>query len=482
LRKAQTENVMRFSTPFSTWINQPSFQILTLLVGICYTYCVYLNIQNYENYVMHLTCFRLVGADRLLSLRFMYKGCSSVLFQAAASANRTWRLDSPLAADGFILTFPDTDVGGLPVPFSLQSSADAGVTWATVGAPEFRWTANGIRVLGGAAPLAARELRFDLRPPWPCLEQNVLEPAVIAAGLICAAAFGALRQSARAKAAVLCALWLLAAGSVAAAAGFAAAGAPREAFAPATAALAYAPLAALLRRSEPLFLDACAALGLLCIAAARLVADCAVFADCGNLAHAPPIGAALVAALAALYTVLRARSVAEALRGLRQLRGPCDAEWRRVLAQPGAVPALHELADLALRARRACAREPPPRQHNRLLPAGAGATVLAGDAPAAALPRLQGSAYFDEPAPPDSGDAATADLDRPVRSLDQLYAQARVERVRSRETAAVSALSVGKGEREREPRFGLALRAGRSGWLINGCEAQCERGMGLERF
>ena len=412
---------MRLSAPFSTWIQRPSFQILTLFVGIYYTSCAVLYIQNYEQYAMHLTYFRLIGADRLLSIGFMNKGCHSSSFQAADSANRTWHLDRPLAADGFILAFPDTDVGGLPVPFSLQSSADAGATWATVAAPDFRWTANGIRALGGAAaPLAARELRFDLRPPWPCLEQNVMEPAVIAAGLLSAAAFGALRQAGRAKAALLCALCALAAGSVAAAAGFAAVGAPREAFSPATAALAYAPLAASLRRSESLFLDACAALGLLCVVAARLAADCAVFADCGNLAAAPPVGAALVAALAALHIALRARSVAGALRGLRQLRGHCDAEWRRVLAQPGAAAALRELAGLVLRARRACAGEPPPRQYNRALPSDAGAAAPAN----AGLSRLQGSAYFDEAAPPDLGGAASAGLGRPVRSLDQLYAQA----------------------------------------------------------
>ncbi len=134
---------MRFSAPFSTWIKQPSFQILSLFVGIYYLICMISSVQKYENYVMDMTCFRILGADRLVSISFLYQGCPTVTFQAAASANRTWRLEKPLVADGFILTFPDTAVGGPPVRFSLQSSADAGASWATTGAPDFRWTANG---------------------------------------------------------------------------------------------------------------------------------------------------------------------------------------------------------------------------------------------------------------------------------------------------------------------------------------------------
>ncbi len=144
IREAQTGNLgfMRFSAPFSTWIYQPSFQILTICVGIYYLVSIILSIRQYEDYVLRMACFRIVGADRLLSISFLYQGCPTVKFQAATSTNRTWRLDSPLAADGFILTFPDTAVGGPPVSFSLQSSAD-GTAWATIGTPEFRWTANG---------------------------------------------------------------------------------------------------------------------------------------------------------------------------------------------------------------------------------------------------------------------------------------------------------------------------------------------------
>ena len=104
------------------------------------------------------------------------------------------------------------------------------------------------------------------------MEQHVLEPAAIAAGLLCAAALGALHQAARAKRAVLWALCALAVGDGAAAAGFAAAGAPREAFTPAASALTYLLLAGALQRSEPLFLDACAGLGLLLLFGGR-VAD-----------------------------------------------------------------------------------------------------------------------------------------------------------------------------------------------------------------
>ena len=443
LSKTQTENLGFSSTisTLSTWITRPSFQILTFFVGIYYLIFMIMSVQAYQDHVLHMTYFRLVGADRLLSISFTYQGCPTISFQAtAASANHTWRVDSPLAADGFILTFPDTD--GPPVHFSLQSSEDAGATWATVGAPDFRWTANGVRALGGGAPLAARELRFDLRPPWPVLEQNIAEPAVIAAGLLCAAALGVLRQPARAKATMLCALWALAAGSVAAAAGFVGAGAPREAFLPSVAALAYAPLAAALRHSEPLFLDACAGLGLVC-AAARLAADCGVFADCGNIAASPPLVPALVAALAAAHALLRVRSVAATLRDLRRARAPCDAEWRRLLAQPGAAAALRELEYVAQRERRACAEQPPPRQLNRLPSAGAAAKASAGKVSESfqLLLRLQDLTHFDARAALDSDGAATADLDRPVCSLDQLYAQVKSEKtkcLRSQDTVIFS--------------------------------------------
>jgi hypothetical protein len=100
-------------------------------------------VQKYDDFVMDMTCFRILGADRLVSISFLYQGCPTVTFQAAAYANRTWRLEKPLVADGFILTLSDTAVGGAPVRFSLQSSADAGASWATIGTPDFRWTANG---------------------------------------------------------------------------------------------------------------------------------------------------------------------------------------------------------------------------------------------------------------------------------------------------------------------------------------------------
>ena len=387
----------------------------------------------------NLSLFQLLDENRTLSLSFLYQGCitASNSFLTNSSANRTWRLDSSLTADGFILTFPDEDVGGPPTRFVLQSSADGGATWSTVGKPRFRWAGGGARLLDGAAPLAASELRFDLRPPWPWVEQHVLEPAAIAAGLLCAAALGALHQAARAKRAVLWALCALAVGDGAAAAGFAAAGAPREAFTPAASALTYLLLAGALQRSEPLFLDACAGLGLLLLAGGRVAADCAVFDDCGNLAASPPVGSALVAVLALLHAVYRARSAAAAHRALLHERGRRDEEWRRVAAQPGAAAALAELEVLTRTARRSCAAGPPARQLNRRQ--GIGGTsgdatsswlrLLLGRKSSAAVP---GAAELDGPVAhgwdgPDAAAAAAAepDPDSPVRSLDQLYAQAR---------------------------------------------------------
>ena len=98
---------MMFSAPFSTWINQPSFQILTSCGGIYYLIFMILSVQKYEHDVIRMSYFRLVGADGVFSISFMHQGCPTVAFPAAASANRTWRLDSPLSADGFILTFPE---------------------------------------------------------------------------------------------------------------------------------------------------------------------------------------------------------------------------------------------------------------------------------------------------------------------------------------------------------------------------------------
>ena len=106
-------------------------------------------------------------------------------------------------------------------------------------------------------------------------------------------------------------------------------------------------------------------------------------------------------------------------------------------AQPGAAAALAELEVLTRTARRGCAAGPPARQLNRRQ--GIGGTsgdatsswlrLLLGRKSSAAVP---GAAELDGPVAhgwdgPDAAAAAAAepDPDSPVRSLDQLYAQAR---------------------------------------------------------
>ena len=108
------------SAPFTAWIHQPSFQILALCFGIYSLITMSLSLSSMEpSNLSHLTLFRLLGDDRVLSIRFMHQGCLKASFTTVSSANRTWRLDRPLSADGFVLTFAAADVGGPPTRFSL---------------------------------------------------------------------------------------------------------------------------------------------------------------------------------------------------------------------------------------------------------------------------------------------------------------------------------------------------------------------------
>ena len=430
--------IFRFSVPLSSVIHQPSFQIPAFSIGIYSLVAAFIAISAHDDLSQpHLTYFRCVGDDRVLGIKYMYRGCPTASFPTFSSSNRTWHLSNSLTFDGFVLTFPYLEVGGQPTGFSLQSSSDGGATWVTVGAPRFRWTSSGVRFLSGTAPVTARELHFDMRPPWPWLVQNVLEPAIVAASLLCAAAFGVLQQAAIAKLAIIWPLFALAAGSCVASIGFIMSGAPREAFAPAAYATAYLPLATALCLSEPLFLDASAALSLIFIVGGRIVADCAVFADCDHLSTSPPIAPALTAALAILHAVLRVRSVAAALRALHSERDRCDSVWRQVAARPGAGAALRQLADLTRSAGQLCAAGPPARQLNRLAKfraeGGVAAACAAGSIRDCQLPPCgpclhSAGTELDEPAAVDSdGCGSTADPGNPVRSLDQLYVQARMQ-------------------------------------------------------
>jgi hypothetical protein len=85
-------------------------------------------------------------------------------------------------------------------------------------------------------------------------------------------------------------------------------------------------------------------LGLVLLAAAmacgRAVEDCVAYPDCGYFAQHPPTidPCFLAAGVAFLLLQLRVRS--RAARGLEATRAVCDAEWRRLQADPAARGAL----------------------------------------------------------------------------------------------------------------------------------------------
>ena len=327
--------------------------------------------------------------------------------------------------DGFSATLAQPPGGG-PGGFSLLGSAGDGAPWITVGASTVRLTRDGVRFLTGGGGAGA--VRFDYRPPWPWYLKEIADPAILSLGCVGAVLFGAFRLPDLGKAATGAALAALSANALGCAAGYLALGSGRAAFEPALLGAIHAGTAALVWRAEPRFAETVAAAG----AAGVLVwvlASTAVYDDPGCLPLQPPAMALCFAALGAAFLLLRWRYWLRATAEVEEDRLRYDAEWRR-----SATAAPAPIAELAAATDRLGAACSPllARHYNRRRVGGseppwrgrAGARTSSsswGSLRSVLRFMTEGSrARFHVP----RSVVGSKDLDSPVASADQLYAQA----------------------------------------------------------
>jgi hypothetical protein len=304
----------------------------------------------------------------------------------------------PVAVDGFSIIATHAES---PPPdashFELQGLDERTSRWVTAGSCRFRYLKRRARFL--PAPCARpAPLQADFRPPWP-LKIAVAVDAVLGVALLLASLAG----PALARALLAAALLLAACLHAAAAAGFIAIAAGREAILFALYTLPALALALSLRAAERLLPAALALAGALGVLA-RAASDCGGFADCALLREDPPLAHAALACAGAALLARRRLARRAAARTARADREAYDAAWRPVAVAERAE--LDRLADDAAAIAAAC----PPGAARHLRLAGQPSLVLH-------LPASASTAGAE-------GAEGAAER-RPVTSLSQLYAQAR---------------------------------------------------------
>jgi hypothetical protein len=351
------------------------------------------------------------------------------------------RFDLPHAVDmdGFEAAVDPGAAAG----FSLEGTADDGATWMPVGGSSIRLARDGVRFLRSDAP--AGHLRADYRPPWPWFLQHVLDPAALSAGCLTIVAFGVFRLPDLGTATTVAVMAALAANALACAGGHLAQGRPRAAFEPAALGAQYLCAAAFVRFAEARFAETFAAIGL-AGCTAWLVTDCGVYDDAGYLPRHPPAVALCFLAMGGAVLLLRWRYWRRAMRGVGPDRTAYDSEWRRAeAAAPGAGDALAALAAATDRLAAACSPALARHYNRRRIgsdppwraAAVAGARLGGGSSSSWGRGSRGGSswgslksilrfsteaarAHFHVP----RSVVGSKDLDSPVGSADQLYAQA----------------------------------------------------------
>ena len=303
-------NFIQFISPFTACIRQPWVQLLLFGTGIYQLLFAYSAIITFETFgTESYKAYRLnyePDVPGAYSLNLLRRGCV-IASQSVSSQhpNSTYMsFQQPTEIDGFEI-IPSRDAG-LPsaASFLLLGSDDLSA-WAIAGSSNFRRVSKGVRFLSGP-PQPVSGTRFDFRAPWPLFTYSVTAPLLFGLGCLATALCGTCawlwrvdtQAAGRAVFVGFCAL--LGLHALAVAAGFAALGAPRDAFLPLNDCAVFLLLAAVLARREMLFFDALRALawyGLAC----RVAADWGLHADPAYLLADPPVQPIAFAVVGALF-------------------------------------------------------------------------------------------------------------------------------------------------------------------------------------
>jgi hypothetical protein len=219
----KSNDFMSLKYPFFFLFDQQWFQLLLLLWGVTECYLGASTAQKFQDYGVSsfksyriyfepprdVASFSLQATSFLewaIAMTLLHRGCMlpspNFTENGSTPAQFSITFPAPQNVDGFRLDLRPRAAAAAPLPippFLLQGTNDDGAAspWTDVGAPRFRLTPEGVRLLrgdgggGGAVAVDARGVAFDLRAPWPLAVLGAWVPLATGLFLLCAAACGA---------------------------------------------------------------------------------------------------------------------------------------------------------------------------------------------------------------------------------------------------------------------------------------------------
>ena len=367
------DDTSQFTSPFTFFVQKPLCQAFLSICAALLFYNTYVvlsgiptySVSNFADFKININLFFQENTTTQHSIRtaivyLLRKGC------IAATANTTFiglsvacplHLASPLEVDGFQVSFIPADIEPSAASLLLLGTGDGGRTWAVAGSSTYRFVSGGVRFLSPAAvpwprgtvvtgPNStgpAEGLRFDYRPRWPIMAEQTLAGVIGGIGLISIAALGAMERPVGGRRAFIWLSALEALNSVAAAAALGCVCGAREVLRPLANAGLYAVAAGSLPRGGGAgFFERLVGLSAAAVAV-RVVDDCAVHEDCGNLSASPPVFALCAAAAALVFLLYRRLRLAAAVSAVAEDRARLDAVWDQLRADPTVREALRRL-------------------------------------------------------------------------------------------------------------------------------------------
>ena len=350
-----------------------------------------------------------------------------------------------IQVDGFVISNFSRNQSLRGSRLLLRGSNNNGTTWATVGqSADFRIVSSGIRFLDSNLAAATEgSVSYDFRPSWPLFVETWMYSFLFAFGCLGAGTLGMLKRIDAAKRVFLLVGMLCTLNASISGVGFLLLRLPRDSFLPLLHTIIYLLGTLALWRRERIFFTVMVILALVSICG-RYVHDCHIYKDCSYLADAPPIWPIFFAALGAAFLLMRSFFLFHSIRSISCDQLEYDTRWREIVTNSEELEALQEVREIAQRLESRCGRT-TARQLNRLRGRGSKqrkswVSTVSGDSlvgwSSVGLAGMNRSRQHPGGRDPlRAGDdeamdsisrtvAGQLDEQRPVDSLDQLYAQA----------------------------------------------------------
>jgi hypothetical protein len=422
---------MQYVSPFTYFIQHPMFLLLIVCLFFYQCYSSSIVARKIQGYgVQRFREFRLVSHPSpmvtISSLTILYSGCEVSWHNMTQNNSRVLVFPSQIQMDGLMIDFsPNSSRELTTVSVIAIGSGDGWRTVRKIGSLNVRWTGQGIRFLAGPVAFQKRII-VKYFPAWPWFISEFV-PRILWAICCFGTGFcGIFKRPAAGKAFCICILCSFLIAAAVSACGYASLGLFREVFESVVNVVVYSTLAWTLVYAEAYFIDVFACLALLSLSG-NIIVNCLIFDDADNLAEDPPVTSSCFIALGVIFISLRRCFYLFATNGVAADRDAADGTWSELAAaEPDAILSL----DALCRETAALCPARPARQLNRqrvggeLRPSSGSATLSCSKVLSRVFHFDFGTFTFDADETDGPSAPGTADEDRPVASLDQLYSQA----------------------------------------------------------